>query len=564
VTQSQSLPESWDEEVDLVVVGSGGGALTAAVVTAVEGLEVIVLEKTELIGGTTAISGGGLWVPCNRHTEEVGVTDSREEALEYVRACSGGDADDEVLQAMIDNGPKMVEFLEDRAGLGFRPWPSVGGTTDYRPWLPGAKHGGRTLTSPKFELASLGEWRSKLRFTPFAAWTIDPLYYYSEKLHLATPSADVPRRGADTLEGIEHLASGGALAGQLLRACLEQGVTLFTETPAKELLVENGRVVGVRAERDGAPFFVRARRGVVLGTGGFGQDEELKKLWLKRPLEFTCEIEENTGDGQKMGIGVGAQVSGLGDAWWMPQVAGGQLEDGTTVFIGSRAEDRAVPHTLIVNRRARRFMNEAINYYDAGEGFGDKTGGHSVRNLPAWLIFDSQAREKYNIVAVKFPGNEVPPWMHSSDTIEGLAESIGLDPAALRDAVDRFNGYARSGVDEEFDRGGNLWDTNWGDPNHEPNPCLGVLEKPPFYALEYRSGALATCGGLRVNAAAQVMGALTNEPIPGLYAVGNCSTGFTPNAYPGPGATIGAGMTFGYVVAQRVASGVDAPVEVGS
>jgi len=247
---------------------------------------------------------------------------------------------------------------------------------------PGAKHGGRTLTSPKFELASLGEWASRLRFTPFAAWTIDPLEYYSQKLHLATPSDNVPQRGATSLEGIEHLASGGALAGQLLRACLEQGVSLYTETPAKQLLVENGRIVGVRAERDGAPFYVRARRGVLLGTGGFGKSEELKRLWLKRPLEFTCEIDENTGDGQLMGIGVGAQVAGLGDAWWMPQVAGGQLDDGTTVFVGSRAEDRAVPHTLIVNRRGRRFMNEAINYYDAGEGSATRPAEHRSGTSP--------------------------------------------------------------------------------------------------------------------------------------------------------------------------------------
>jgi len=155
--------------------------------------------------------------------------------------------------------------------------------------------------------------------------------------------------------------------------------------------------------------------------------------------------------------------------------------------------------------------------------------------------------------------------MYTADTIEGLAEQIGIDPAALRATVDRFNGFARDGVDEEFDRGGNLWDVNWGDPEQKPNPSLGELTKPPYFAVEYRSGALATCGGLSVNPAGQVLAALDpHEPIPGLYAVGNCSNGFTPNSYPGPGATIGAGMTFGYVVAQRVAAGVDAPLEVRS
>jgi 3-oxosteroid 1-dehydrogenase len=561
IERSQNLPEAWDEEADLVVVGSGAAALSAAVVAAVEGVSVIVLEKAEVVGGTTSVSGGGFWIPLNRHMAERGVEDSREEALEYMRACAGNQGVDEHIVALVDNGAAMVEFLEDRAGMAFRPWPAVGGTLDYRPWLPGWKPGARTLDGGKFATADLGEWAPRLRLGLQSAWMMDKLDYYANRMHVMAPSPNAPRRSADVGAEVtlpEFVSSGSALIGQLLKGCLEQGVTIFVETPGQELLVEDGRVVGVRAERDGRPFFVRGHRGVHLGTGGYGVNEELKRLWLTRPLEATCDVESNTGDGHLMGIAVGAGVAGLGDAWWMPQMAAGELADGTVVFGGSR-EDRSVPHTLMVNRRGKRFMNESMNYYDACEPFGTKEGG-SARNHPAWWICDRQARDKYMLIAAKFPGGEVPPWMVEAQSLEELAQRIEVPADALRETVERFNGFARAGDDEDFQRGANQWDISWGDPQHEPNPSLGALEQPPFYALQVRGGALATRGGLRVDAGGRVLSALPPfEPIPGLYAAGNCSDGSVAGAYAGPGATIGHAMTFGYIVAQRVASGVDAP-----
>jgi 3-oxosteroid 1-dehydrogenase len=561
IERSRDLPSAWDEEADLVVVGSGAAALTAAIVAAVEGASVIVLEKAPVIGGTTSVSGGGAWIPINRHMAERGVTDSRDEALSYMRACAGDQGVDEHIVALVDHGAPMIEFLEDRAGMSFRSWPAVGGTVDYRPWLPGWKPGARTLDAGKFATADLGAWAPRLRLGLQSEWKMDKLDYYAGRQHVSRPSPATPQRMAAPGSDValpEFVSSGTALVGQLLKAALEQGVTIFAETPGKELLVEDGRVVGVRAERNGEPLFVAGRRGVHLGTGGYGVNEELKRLWLTRPLEVTCDVESNTGDGHLMGLAVGAGVAGLGDAWWMPQIAAGVDPDGATIFSGSR-EDRSVPHTLIVNQRGRRFMNEAMNYYDAGEPFGTKEGG-SPRNHPAWWICDQQAREKYMLIAAKFPGGEIPPWMVQADSLQELASELDVPATALNATIERFNGFARTGVDEDFERGVSEWDIRWGDPQQTPNASLGTIEQAPFYALAMRPGALATRGGLRVDAVGRVLSALPpHQPIAGLYAAGNCSDGGVAGAYAGAGATIGHAMTFAYLVGKRVAAGIDAP-----
>jgi 3-oxosteroid 1-dehydrogenase len=564
VERTRNLPEAWDATADLVVVGSGGAGLTAALTGALQGMKVLLLEKAAVLGGTTSVSGGGFWIAVNHHMAEEGVEDSPQEALEYMRACAGNQGNDDHIVALLQHGPEMVRTLEDRAGLSFRAWPAVGGTTDYRPWLPGAKPGARTLDAGKVASADLNEWGPRVRVGTASEWLMDKFDYYRQRGHVQPPGSAVRRKRdpGETVTTPEFFAAGSALIAQLLKGCLEQGVTIWTDTAASEILVENSRVVGVRATRGDGTVSVRADGGVMLGTGGFSVNEELKRAWLTRPLEGWCDVESNTGDGHLMGMAVGAGVAGLGDAWWMPQMAGGRNPDGTVMLVSSR-EDRHVPHTLIVNRSANRFMNEALNYYDAGEPFGTKEGG-PIRNHPAWYLFDSQAREKYMIVASKFPGDRVPDWMVEASSLEDLAAKTELDPDAVVRTVDRFNGFARAGKDEDFDRGGNPWDIAWGDPNQMPNPSLGTLEKPPFYALEIRNGALATRGGLRVSTNAQVLSALPPfDPIPGLYAAGNCSDGAVAGCYTGPGATIGAAMTFGYLAALHVASHAPAPVGNG-
>ena len=550
----------WDDEADLVVLGSGAGGLSGALAAAVEGASVILLEKTGYIGGTTAMSGGGYWVAANHHMAKAGVDDSREEALEYLDACCGVTTDRDILEALVDTGNEMVSFFEEKAGTAMpRPWPKVGPTADYRGWLPGGKHGGRTLYPPKFEMADLGEWADRLRIG--SPWVFDRLEYYAQSMHLLPPRDGM---GAAAPAGpVEAVGNGTALVGDLLKCCLAFGVRPFTECPANDLVLEDdgvgrgvsSRVVGVRATRDGKDFFVRARRGVLIATGGFAWNEALKRIWMKRPLVHSCEIVENQGDGHLMGMAIGAQVSNLGDAWWFPQTWMGPLdENGEAQLSGSR-DDRSLPHSMIVNARGRRFVDEVTNYYDFGEAFGTKTGA-TPRNVPAWLVFDQEAAERYMMFGMKLVGLRGSKYLLESDTVEGLAGQMGVDPTALAGEVDRFNGFCRQGVDEDFHRGEGVWDLSWGDSDVKPNPCLGTVERAPFFAVELFPGALATCGGLQVNVRAQVL-SVRGEPIPGLYAAGNCSSGLPIGAYPGAGSTIGAAMTFGYITGTRVARGED-------
>jgi 3-oxosteroid 1-dehydrogenase len=537
---------STDGNTDFIVIGAGAAGLTGALVAALGGARVTVLEKADMVGGTTAMSGGGLWIACNPHMHEVGVSDSREEALTYLRACAGELADEAMLASLVDNGPDMVRLLEGEAGLTFQVWPAVGGTIDYRPWLPGAKPGGRNLECMGVSMAELGPWADRLRKEPRLRSATNLLDYYAKQYYLMPP-----RPGGASAPGpeVDTYWRGTALIAQLLRACLARGVEIHVGAQATDLVAEDGRVVGVKALQDGAPITFHAPH-VLMASGGYTNNEELKRLWLDRPLTYTCDVTSNQGDGHLMGAAIGAQLAGLGDAWWMPHIPLGM--EGNVVNAGGTREDRILPHTLIVNMQAKRFMNEALNYYDAGKAFGAKSGAEP-RNFPAWFIFDRQGVERYALLAWKVPPGDPPEWLHVADSIDALAKSIGVDAHALKTTVERFNGFARSGVDEEFGRGDNAWDRAWGDPKHKPNPSLGTIEKGPFYALPIHPGAIATRGGLRVDPQARVL-SVRGAPIPGLYAAGNCSNASAPGAYCGPGATIGAAMTFGYLAGRQAAT----------
>jgi 3-oxosteroid 1-dehydrogenase len=536
---------SSERACDLVVIGSGGAGLTGALVAALGGARVILLEKTELVGGTTAMSGGGIWIPCNPRMADVGVSDTREEALTYLRACTGGQGEDEHLVALVDHGAAMVRMLEEQAGIRFQAWPPIGGAIDYRPWLPGAKQGGRAIEPIGISLSELGPWAERLRTNPLLRGASNKLDYYSQRQHLLPPEVLALPRPDDA--HIDIYWHGTALSAWLLRACLAHGVEVLTNSRATRLQLADGRIVAVEVEQDGAAVTIHAPH-LLMASGGYTHNEELKRLWLTRPLDFTCDIEANEGDGHLMGMAVGAQVAGLGDAWWLPHVPLGG--DGVTNLAGTR-EDRILPHTLMVNGTGRRFMNEATNYYDCGEKFGAKTGS-GPRNFPAWLIFDRQGVERYMLLALKVPQGPAPDWLHVGSSIAELAASIGVDAVALAATIARFNGFARSGIDEDFHRGENPWDRAWGDPEHHPNVSLGTVETPPFYAIPVHPGANATRGGLRVDARGRVLSAADGLPIPGLYAAGNCSNGSAAGSYCGPGATLGPAMTFAYLAAREV------------
>ncbi len=557
VERTNNVPAKWDEETDVVVVGSGGAALTCAAVAAIEGAAVTILEKAPVVGGTTAMSGGGAWVPCNDHMKEHNVSDSREEAMTYLQACVADSGEQDMLDALVDDGPEAVRYLEHKGGVFFRSWPAFGGTSDYRPWLPGERPGARTLDCGWFELEGLGEHVRKLRNRNVSS--ADKLELYTKSRSIAPPDGSNEMHAhpvpADHVTGT--VIGGAAFAGRLFKAALDHGAKIHVSTPGKRLVVDGGRVIGVEAEKDGKPYFVRAAKGVYIGTGGYSKNPDLMKAWMSRPIEYCCEVESSTGDGHLMGMAVGAQTAHLGDAWFMPSIPGLDW----SVFGHSRGE-RALPHTIIVNNRGLRFVNEPLNYNDIGGRFGSKQDG--PLNLPAWMIFDQQGVEKYKSLSIFANTRQGSRGFAMANTPEELAEKLGIKPAAnLRHTMERFSSFAAKGEDPDFGRGQNPWDIRWGDPKNKPNASLGTLEKAPFYAVEMRPGALGTKGGLKINNKGAVISADTGKPIPGLYAGGNCASSATPGAYPGPGATLGACLTFGYLSALEMTGGKAAKQNTG-
>jgi 3-oxosteroid 1-dehydrogenase len=560
IERTDNLPGVWNQEADLVVVGSGGAGLTGALVAAEEGATVIVLEKAPRIGGTTAVSGGGVWIAGNHHMAEVGVTDTREEALGYVRAVSRGSADDDLLVALVDRGPDMVRYLEEQAGFHFRSYPAIGGTLDYRPETAGAKHGGRPLEAGQFRIQELGEWGSKLRIGTGAIQPKrDKFDYYTKRAHLGLRTfVDVGAVQHEEPEGpAEWVGNGAGLIAQLLRACLDRGVRVYPSTPADDLVIDGGRVVGVLASSKGRQLSFGARRGVLLAAGGFARNEEMKKRLLNRPLKYSCSAPTNEGDGHRMGLAVGAQLSNIADAWWIPLVAVRSEPDMQGIDALHCRTERALPHSMVVNARGRRFVSEPKNYYDFVESFGSQQSG--TPNLPAWLIFDQWFKDRYPVLAgaPQPPPGKLPAWLARAGSLEELARALGIDAAGLVTTVATFNANARKGIDPDFGRGESAWDLEWGDPDHKPNPSLGPVETPPFYAIELHPGAFDTKGGLRINDRGQVLSASKGEqPIPGLYSAGNNAAGSVPHAYVGPGATLGPALTFGYIVGLQIGAAV--------
>ncbi|HEY4278669.1 MAG TPA: FAD-dependent oxidoreductase [Conexibacter sp.] len=558
--RTTAVPPRWDDTVDAVVVGAGAAGLTAALVAADAGLRVTVLERTALVGGTSAVSGGTLWVPGNRHMAEVGVEDSRADALAYMRAVAGGRADEQVLATLVDRGPEMVEQLERRFGFAFEPYPPVGPTLDYRYHLDGARHGGRSIDLGGFQLDLLGPWAGKLRRGTTSSLVISKAEYYGERHYMSRSFTAPP-----AADSAPQVGGGAALVAHLLHGCLARGARVLVEQPVEQLVLDDdGAVHGVVVDgRDGRRS-LRATHGVVLASGGFEWNEALKARYLDRPLTHPASPEDvGRGDGLELGLAAGAAVAGLGDAWWTPvfDVAG----DGAPLAGGVRSvmcrAERGFPHAIVVNRAGRRFVNEATNYYDMPAAFGTLASG--PENLPAWLVVDQQFVDAYPLIATKTDGVAPEParGLAIAGTLAELAARAGIDGAGLEQTVERFNGYARAGRDPDFHRGESAWDRAWGDADHGPNPSLGTIERGPFYAKQVFAGALGTKGGLRIDGCGHVLSEATGAPLAGLFAAGNVAAGSVPWGYTGPGATLGPAMTFGYVIGRELAVAAGAPLD---
>lgn len=540
--------KQWDLETDVLVIGTGGAGLTAALAANAAGAKVAIIEKTNLVGGTTAVSGGVLWVPCNHHMPAVDIPDSRSEAVSYARRLADGRSDEQLLELYIDTAPVMLRFIEDTTPLSFTALPRY---PDYHPEFEGGKPGGRSLDPGLFDTNSLGEWKSKLRKSPIFGMTAMSVNeatdwgVFSKPLEL--PFELLAERYKKGL-----VCYGAALVGSLLRGLLDKGIEPMLGVRASELVVDDGKVVGLEAERDGKPMTIRAKNGVILASGGFEWNKELNAQFLGGQLTHPNSPPSNTGDGLKMAMSVGADLGNMSEAWWCPSVVvPGEEYDGVQLNRGDFAI-RSLPHSIIVNRSGKRFVNEAQNYNDLMKPFfAFDPMDYERPNLPAHLVIDQSFVDKYALVTA-VPGMPVPEWLVRADTLEELAAKIGVDGTNLAATVARFNGFAAEGVDADFRRGESLYDHFYGDPDNAPNPNLGAIEKAPFYALQVHPGAIGTKGGAKVDTNGQVVG-VDGAPIGGLYAAGNVMAGVTGPGYPGAGSTIGTAMTFGYIAGSHAA-----------
>lgn len=541
-------------EVDFVVVGSGGGGLTAALAAAAHGLDTVIIEKSRVYGGSTALSGGNIWIPNNPTLRRAGQQDSRADVRAYLDAVVGDRVPSENIDAFIDNGPATMEFLE-RASRHLRfQWCS--GYSDYHPEAPGGRPRGRTIEPLPFDLRKLGADESRLR--PATLATPSGLYITSAefvRLNMVmrtwagrwaalragwrAVTGALLRRHMDTL--------GRALIGRLRLAVADAGIPLWLETPMRSLITdETGAVIGVRAQRDGADIAIHARRGVLLATGGFEHNAEMRRQYLREggTDNYSAGSVDNTGDGIVAGRAVGGALDLMDDAWWMPAF---QRPDGVMNVLVS---ERSIPRSVIVDQTGRRFANEAAPYV---------TFVHTQiagRHQPSWFVFDARAKNRYQFGGV-LPGQRFPKsWfaagvMHRADTVAGLADAIGVPAGHLTETIEKFNGFARHGADADFHRGDSAYDNYYGDPTL-PRPTMDVLDRAPYYAVRIQAGDLGTKGGLRCDANARVLredGGVVHR----LYATGNTMAAVMGHDYAGAGATIGPAMVFGYIAARHAA-----------
>jgi succinate dehydrogenase/fumarate reductase flavoprotein subunit len=539
----KSTRKHWHVEVDVVAIGSGAAGSVAALAAHAGKAKVAVVEKTDKFGGTTAVSGGVVWVPDNRHMSEVGVADSLEDAVTYVSGLSDGRSEPALIRRYLETAPEMIEFIEGATPLAFK---AIARYPDYRPERAGGRPGGRSLDPGLFDTNLLGEWKTRLRRSPVFGMTAMSVTEATDWGVFSKPSAlPFGLLAKRYKQGL--VCYGGALSGGLLKALLDRGIEPMLSTSAEELIIDDDRVVGVRVSQGGKELLIGAKRGVVLASGGFEWNADLCRRFLGGPLTHPNSPPGNTGDGLKMAMALGADLGNMSEAWWCPSLAiPGEEYDGRPLHRGDFAT-RSMPHSVIVNRRGQRFVNEAQNYNDLMKRF----------DLPAWLIVDAQYLEKYALLTY-VPGMPIPEWLISAGSLDELAEKIGVDARGLAATVTRFNRFAVEGADPDFGRGESLYDHFYGDPAHGPNPNLGSLEKAPFYAIAVHPGAIGTKGGARTDEHGRVL-RVDGQPIPGLYAAGNVMAGVTGAGYPGAGATIGAAMTFGYLAGRHAAGTTGTP-----
>nr|WP_321889329.1 FAD-dependent oxidoreductase [Paraburkholderia bannensis] len=556
------------ETFDVVIVGSGAGGLLAACRAADQGLSVVVLEKSGEYGGTSAVSGGGIWIPCNHLIAEAGGKDTREAARIYLDACIEGASSPARVDAYLDTAPEMLRYLEARTPVRYQ---SLAHYADYFQALPGAMPGYRALDPLPFDGARLGSEFARLRQPSPGTLVGGRVAVTSKEAHtllakergfMALALREFGRYWLDIRARLRsrrdrRLTLGNALVGGLRYALLERKVPLWLDTPMRDLIEFDGRIEGVLVERNGKPLRVLARRGVILAAGGFERNQTLRERYLPQPsnAQWSATPPNNTGDAIMAGERAGGALALMEHVWGAPTLRVAQEEKQRALFV-----ERNLPGCVIVNGLGRRFVNEAAPYSEFVPAmYRDhaKTGAC----LPAWMIFDARFRKRYPcgpiMPASMMPDARIPESFRSllyrADSLDSLAAQIGVNAAGLHETVTQMNAYAASGVDEAFGKGGNVFDTYYGDPAVQPNPCLAPIGEAPFYAVRIDAGDIGTKGGLVTDENARVLRA-DGSVIAGLYAIGNSSASMMGASYPGAGSTLGPAMTFGYRAADHCAA----------
>ncbi len=566
---SASSNQHWDKSVDVLVVGSGNGALTTALCCYEMGKkDVLTIEKSDKFGGCSSISGGGVWVPCNRYAREAGAQDSLEDAKAYLDAViPEGSVPEHLIDTYLQNAPKMVDFLHNHTRVRYETLEHY---PDYYSDAPGARPGHRSMEPARIKISDLDDEWKNLRHSHHMMWLFNRVGYNQVEAAILAARApgwiklviklmlqyivDIPWWFKSSRSRI--VATGMAGIGRLRLSMQDRDMPLWLNTELKSLVTDDqNNVIGAVIERDGKTLRVEARDAVMLAAGGFEHNQAMREQYLPQPTnaKWSAGHYGNTGDAIRAGMEIGAQTAMMDGAWWCATImVPGEERPRLSIM------EKSMPGNVLVNPAGKRIANESENYM-AYQTNWHKSHSDANPSTPAYMVFDKRFRDSYLVGPIV--GNIMPDWslpkhwfeedfLYKADTLEDLAAQTGINPEGLRETVDAMNRYAESGVDEEFGRGSFEYDRYYGDHSITPNPCLAPIVKPPFYALKQDPGDFGTHGGLSIDDNGQVLHE-NGTAINGLYACGNNARGILPN-YPGPGATLGPAMTFAYQAAKHI------------
>jgi len=558
----------WDKEVDLLVVGSGAGGLLSALVASEHHADVLVIEKESEWGGTSATSGGGIWIPASDQAREAGFEDSVDDAFKYIRALSKDNVPDANIRAFVTQAAPMLRWMGEKTDIIYCAFPYP----DYHAENPGGSPTGyRTHMPLPMDGKILGKDVETLRFASPAAslfgylnWHFDETYIMLFRApgwwwHLTKSLArywfDLPFRFKSRKD--RRLTLGNALVGGIRMALNKHNVPVWLSSPMHELIEEKGAITGAVISHDGKAVRVRARKGVILASGGFDKNAAMRmdNAPLYQNTVYSGGTTGNTGDSIRAGVDVGAETMNMQSAWAAPVFYVPGEDRGRLCTI-----ERALPGCLMVNQKGERYLNEAASYHIVGQQMAKRDAEHKDAS-PSWFVFDHEYRHKYPVGPLMpimpdwFQRGEVQQILKKGRTLDELAHEIGVEASALCATVKRYNDGAAKGEDPDFHRGEAAYDKMYGDPRVTPNPCLRPLSNGPFYAMPIYPGDIGTNGGLLTDDRARVVGT-NGKPIPGLYAIGNNAASAMGESYPGAGVTIGPALTFGYIAA-RDALGVN-------